>query len=512
MNRCLIVDDQEQNLYMLEVLLKGNGCEVESAVNGLEALEKARRSPPDIIVSDILMPVMDGFTLCREWRRDERLKKIPFIFYTATYTDPKDEAFALNLGADRFLVKPLDPETLVREIASFLLKRESDSKAPADEKDMKLPESDYLKEYNEVLIRKLEAKMLHLEQANRSLEGEIRERRLVEGNLRVSEARYRDMFTNAVEGIYRSTREGRFLVVNPSFARMYGYETPQEMIDGIFSVDRQVYCLAEDRDRINAELEEKGSIRDMEVRHRRKDGSPFWVSLTSRVIRDGEGEILFYEGRVVDITDRKQAEEKIREGMDRLQQALRGVIQVLVRVVEQRDPYTAGHQMRVADLAGAIAGELSLDEEETEGIRMAGMVHDVGKMSIPAEILSKSAGLNNMEMMLIREHPETAVRILREIQFPWEIARTVLEHHERMDGSGYPQGLKEGQILLSSRILAVADTVESMASHRPYRPALGVDAALAEIGEYRGIRFDADVVDACIRLFREKGYQLKEPS
>jgi putative nucleotidyltransferase with HDIG domain len=186
------------------------------------------------------------------------------------------------------------------------------------------------------------------------------------------------------------------------------------------------------------------------------------------------------------------------------------VIQVLVRVVEQRDPYTAGHQQRVADLAAAIAGEMGLDAEGVEGILMAGMVHDVGKMSIPAEILSKPAMLNDMEMLLIREHPETAVRILREIPFPWEISRIVLEHHERMDGSGYPRGLKGEEILLSSRILAVADTVESMVSHRPYRPALGVDAALAEIMESRGVRFDADVVDACIRLFRGRGYRMKE--
>lgn len=512
MTRCLIVDDQEQNLYLLDVLLKGSGYEVETAANGLEALEKAQRNPPDVIITDILMPAMDGFTLCREWRRDQRLQRIPFIFYTATYTDPKDKAFALSLGADRFLVKPLDPDTLIREIASTLTNKDSEWKTPAEADDTILPESDYLKEYNEVLIRKLEAKMLHLDQANRSLEGEIRERRLVEGNLRVSEARYRDMFTNAVEGIYRSGRDGRFIVVNPSFARMYGYETPREMIDGVLSIDRQIYCLAEDRDRINAALEEKGSIRDMEVRHRRKDGSPFWVSMTARVIRDGDGGVLSYEGRVIDITDRKKAEEKILDGVDRLQRALRGVIQVLVRVVEQRDPYTAGHQQRVADLAGSIAGELGLDAEEVEGIRMAGMVHDVGKMSIPAEILSKPARLNSMEMQMVREHPKTAVWILREIQFPWDIARTILEHHERMDGSGYPQGLKGGQILLSSRILAVADTVESMASHRPYRPALGVDAALAEIAEHRGIRFDADVVDACIRLFRERGYRLREPS
>ncbi len=510
MNRCLIVDDQEQNLYLFEALLKGSGYEVESASNGMEALEKARRNPPDILITDILMPVMDGFTLCREWRRDETLKKIPFLFYTATYTEPKDEAFALSLGADRFLVKPVDPEKLLREIASFLGKRESRSQPSAMEGEALLPESDYLKEYNEVLIRKLEAKMIRLEEVNRSLEGEIRERRLVEGNLRVSEARYRDMFTNAVEGIYRCTQEGRFLFVNPSFARMYGYETPREMVEGVLSTDRQVYCLREDRDRIRAELEDRGMVRDVEVRHRRKDGTPFWVSLTARVIRDDEGGMLSYEGRVIDITDRKKAEEKIREGMERLEQALRGVIQVLVRVVEQRDPYTAGHQQRVADLAAAIAGEMGLDTEEVEGILMAGMVHDVGKMSIPAEILSKPSMLNDMEMLMIREHPETAVRILREIPFPWDISRIVLEHHERMDGSGYPRGLKGGEILLSARILAVADTVESMASHRPYRPALGVDVALAEILESRGIRFDADVVDACIRLFRERGYRMKE--
>ncbi len=188
-------------------------------------------------------------------------------------------------------------------------------------------------------------------------------------------------------------------------------------------------------------------------------------------------------------------------------------MQSIAAVVETRDPYTAGHQKRVADLSWAIAREMGLSEDQREGLRLAAMIHDIGKISIPSEILSKPTKLTEIEYRLIKIHPQSGHDILKDVEFPWPIHRMVLEHHERVNGSGYPHGCTGSEMLMESRILAVADVVESIASHRPYRPAKGMDAALAEIKENRGTLYDAGCVDACLRLFLEKGYGLedKEP-
>ncbi|MCF8056217.1 MAG: HD-GYP domain-containing protein [Desulfocapsa sp.] len=175
--------------------------------------------------------------------------------------------------------------------------------------------------------------------------------------------------------------------------------------------------------------------------------------------------------------------------------------------LEVRDPYTAGHQKRTTDLSLAIAKEMGLPEHETKGLQMAGLIHDMGKISVPGEILSKPGCLNNAELQLIQRHPQVAYDILNKIDFPWAVDQIVLQHHEKLDGSGYPQGLSGEDILLESRILCVADVVETMETHRPYRPSLGRDAALKEISTNRGILYDPEVVDACLRLFREKDFQ-----
>jgi putative nucleotidyltransferase with HDIG domain len=210
------------------------------------------------------------------------------------------------------------------------------------------------------------------------------------------------------------------------------------------------------------------------------------------------------------LEDALRAEEDMKETLKRLRKAVGVTIQVMVSTVETRDPYTAGHQIRSANLARAIAKEMGLPPEKIDGIRMAGSIHDIGKLSIPAEILSKPTKLTNIEFSLIKEHSRSGYEILKGVESPWPLAEIVYQHHERMDGSGYPRNLKGDDILMEARILAVSDVVESMASHRPYRPALGIDAALNEIEKNRGTQYDNTVVDACLRLFREKGYQLEQ--
>jgi HD-GYP domain-containing protein (c-di-GMP phosphodiesterase class II) len=209
-----------------------------------------------------------------------------------------------------------------------------------------------------------------------------------------------------------------------------------------------------------------------------------------------------------DITLRRQAEKKLNETLENLRQSIKTTIQVLGTASEARDPYTAGHQRRVADLSRAIATEMKLPHDKIEAIRIAGAIHDIGKISVPSEILCKPSILSELEFSLIKNHVQYSYEIIKDVESPWPLADIVHQHHERMDGSGYPLGLKNKDILIEARILAVADVVEAMMSYRPYRPALGFEIALAEIENNAGALYDSDVVDACLRLFRNKNYQM----
>lgn len=199
----------------------------------------------------------------------------------------------------------------------------------------------------------------------------------------------------------------------------------------------------------------------------------------------------------------KKMVKKVSKAGEAVRKALQGVIHVISMTIETRDPYTAGHQRGVAEVAVVIARRLGLSEDRIEGLRLAALVHDLGKISIPAEILAKPTKLTEVEMSMIRTHPRSGYEILKKVEFPWPIAQIVLQHHERINGSGYPQGLRAADILLEAKILGVADVVDAMCSHRPYRAALGIDKALAEISKNRGILYDPEIVDACLQYFHE---------
>ena len=229
-----------------------------------------------------------------------------------------------------------------------------------------------------------------------------------------------------------------------------------------------------------------------------------------RYLRELAGDLAF---GVLTLRTRQQRDGYQQENLrslDRLRETLLGAMRAIAHMVEMRDPYTAGHQTRVADLACAIARELLLDADRVEGLRLGAMIHDIGKISIPAEILNRPGRLSTPEFEIIKSHAEIGYEIIKDIDFPWPVATMVRQHHERLDGSGYPQGLKGDAICLEARILGVADTVDAMSAHRPYRPALGVEKALAVIEAGRGRTFDADVVDACVRLLRGKRYSVAE--
>jgi putative nucleotidyltransferase with HDIG domain len=216
---------------------------------------------------------------------------------------------------------------------------------------------------------------------------------------------------------------------------------------------------------------------------------------------DVDGRVDSIVGIFKDVTDLKRSEIELKKSYEKLQMAMSSTISVISLIAESRDPYTAGHQRKVADLASAIAREMGLPEERIKTINIAGLIHDVGKINIPGEILSKPGKLNAGEFALIKNHPETGYNILNKVDFPSPISQIVYQHHEKMDGSGYPLMITGDQITLEARIITVADVVEAMSSHRPYRPSLGLEKALNEIRVNRGVSYDAEVVDACLSLF-----------
>jgi len=234
-----------------------------------------------------------------------------------------------------------------------------------------------------------------------------------------------------------------------------------------------------------------------------------WLHFTSAVVRDASGDILGAVETMTDISPLKQAEEELRKSLEKLQKAMTGTVEAMAVIVETRDPYTAGHQHQVARISRRIAEEMKLPPERIEALHMAAYIHDIGKIYVPGEILSKPGRLSEVELNIIKMHPQVAYEILKTIEFPWPIAEIIYQHHERLDGTGYPRGLEDGEICMESRILGVVDVFESMASHRPYRPTLGLERAVDEISKNRGILYDPAVVDTLLKLVEEKKITLE---
>jgi PAS domain S-box-containing protein len=321
-----------------------------------------------------------------------------------------------------------------------------------------------------------------------------------------SEVRFRLIVEQSIVGIYM-VDESRFVYGNARLCELMGL-TPQALLqktlaDVVHPEDRAL-VLRKIRARVSGAAEDAR----YEFRIVKPDGTVRDVGVHGRRIE--------FEGRPVemgvlqDITERVQAEKTAGAHVEELREAMHGAVAAVSRMMQMRDSYTAGHEERVASIACAIGVEMGLDAFQIEGLDVIGGLHDIGKIAVPAEILAKPSQLTPIEYALVKEHAHTGHQILAGIKFPWPVADAVLQHHERIDGSGYPQGLKNGAILLEARILGIADVVESMASHRPYRAALGVEAALAEIERGLGTLYDAAAGVACLRLFRQRGYRIPD--
>jgi len=321
---------------------------------------------------------------------------------------------------------------------------------------------------------------------------DITERKRAEEELRKQAL----IYENIHDSIIVVDLEGNIISWNPATERMFGYDQDEVFRETVGVMVTKVI---------------KGMLRDGrwtgEMNFTRKDSIEGVCETSIFPLRDEHGDMIAVFGVCRDITERKHSEERLRRSYDQLRETLIATVNTLASTVEMRDPYTAGHQRRVTILACAIAAEMGLTEDQFDGLRMAGLIHDLGKINVPAEILSKPGRITEIEFSLIRYHPQICHDILRTMELPWPVAKIVLQHHERLDGSGYPQGLKGDEIIMEARILAVADVVEAMASHRPYRPALGIELAFKEITTKKGILYDPEAVDACVRLFSEKRFK-----
>jgi len=393
----LIAEDSKIQAEMLRSLLIDSGYRVSVARDGAQALELVQLERPDLLVSDVTMPVMDGFELCRNIRKDPHLCSLPVILLTAM-TGVKDIIHGLNAGADNYVTKPFDNGVLLARVQSALRKP-----SPT-----------------------------------------CREEKLT----------------------LNATSDGRFFQVHAG---------PQQMLNLLLSTYQNA-------------LEQNKLLQATQIK---------LTQLNSQLQQEVErqSKALIEEERKLS-AERELLLKQRSAHHEQMHSSLIDSVEAIAATIEVRDPYTSGHQRRVADLSLLIGKQLQLSEFTLEGLHIAASVHDIGKIRIPAEILTKPGRLDPAEFELIKLHAAASFDILKGIHFPWPIAKIVMQHHERLDGTGYPHGLKDDEIMQEAMIIAVADVIESMATARPYRKSLGIEAAIAEVQKGRGSKFTPEVVDA----------------
>ncbi len=453
--KVLVVEDEGLVARDVENMLKSLGYEVPAVVStGEMAIRSAQELLPDLVLMDIVLKGdVSGIAAAEKiW---ENLK-IPVIYLTA-YADEKTLQEAKKTDPFGYILKPFEERELQTAIEMALYKS--------------------------------------------GMEKKLRER----------ERWLSTVLQSIGDGVIATSEEGRVTFMNPLAERISGLRQVEALgkpLEKVFKTSPETqHPLFPATGTDASGGDGRGTTTESLLITR--DGRRVPLEESFAPIIDDKRNVI---GKVLvfrDIEERKNAEAELKRSWEKLKKALEGTIQAMALTVETRDPYTAGHQRRVSRLSYAMAQEMGLDEVQCEGIRLAGEIHDIGKIYVPAEILSKPGQITEIEYTIIKTHPQVGYDILKTIEFPWPIAEIIYQHHEWIDGSGYPRGLKGDQIILEARIISVADIVEAMSSHRPYRPAYGIDRALEEIIQRKGILYDADAVEACLRMFLNKGFRFE---
>jgi PAS domain S-box-containing protein len=465
------VDDETQIRTLIGQILEMQGHHCTLGANAAEARKLLHKQSFDLILCDIDMPGESGLDFIRYALSN--YQDTAAVMVTAM-DDPVIAEAVLKDGVYDYIIKPFDQNGLLISVSNALrrLQLEIDNRA-----------------YRERLEKMVEERTAALQE---------------------SEARFKAIFSAAehVSFIMIDLLEKPECVIEFSAGaeRLLGYSRDEILGEPATVLGLPLDITGSVPHAPSAPDRKPGFTRELILTQKSGKGIPTLFSTYPIVNGNGENTATLVVS--VDISDRKIAERELQRSMEKLGKALEGSIKAIARTVETRDPYTAGHQQRVADLATAIAKEMTLSEDRIDGLRLAGVIHDLGKVAIPVAILNKPGRISKIELNLIKTHAQVGFDILKTIEFPWPIAQIVLQHHERMNGTGYPSGLSGDEILLEARILGVADVVEAMASHRPYRPALGIETALEEISTNKGELYDGEVVTACLVLFNEKGFQL----
>ena len=538
--RILIAEDSTTQAMHLQYVLESNGHEVRVTTNGIDALAAIETEKPSIVISDVVMPGMDGYELCRRIKADPENRDIAVVLLTSL-TQPEAVIWALQCGADKFFTKPLDTGHLASMIESLNLNRrlkvdeppptpttlsyhgETYSIASSRGQILTLLLSTYetaMAKNEELMTAQEELRDLNsdleatVRRRTAALTVEVAEHQKTEDTLRQERLRLDRIMETSPAGIFMADRQGRFVFANRRAQEMLGRSIEP---DDAVRLDDPVWQITDFEGRpvppedlvVARVLAAREPVSGVHQALVTAGGERIHLSFNGAPLFDDTGDVAGVVLAVDDVSEQFRSDEVLRTTMEQLRQSVTATIRAMARVVEAKDPYTGGHQERVATLAAAIAIECGLDEARVDGIRMTGIIHDIGKIVVPSELLVKPTRLTPMEFTLIKAHAEAGYDILKDIDFPWPVARMVREHHERLDGSGYPLGVHGDDLLLESRIIAVADVVESMAAHRPYRAALGIDVALDEIRQNAGVLYEPAVVEACCRLFEEKGFSFE---
>ncbi len=458
----LIVDDEKVVRKLLLSTMADTGHPCLEANSAEEARNQLKNNSISLVLLDIKMPGKSGMEFI-----GELLAGFPdtAVIMISALSDSDTAIACMRQGAYDYIIKPFNPHEVVLRVEHAIEKRR-----------LILDNQTYRYHLEEIVTQQA-------------------------GALRASEENFRNSLDNSPLGVRIVTAEGRTIYANRALLDAYGYPTIEAMDSVPYKTRHTPETYLAHKERIQKRRAGEQVTSSYEIEIVRKNGE-------IRRLLVNRGEVLWngerqFQTLYQDITERVKTEKALQASYDKLDKTLDSVIQTMSLVVEMRDPYTAGHQHRVSSLACSIAAELGLPQEKINGIRVIGAIHDIGKICVPAEILAKPGRITEAEFSIIKEHSKTGYDILKGIDFPWPVATAVLQHHERMNGTGYPGKISGDAIIIEARVLAVSDVVEAMASHRPYRPALGIDKALEEIARNKGVLYDPAVVEACLNIFHE---------